>query len=223
MTSPFSREDLGRRLEALEARHWIAFAAACAERLVPIFALGEESWGWHGRSDEFNEILDFCWALARDPGDAKATNGVMAADWQGLVRDGNIDDSRGYRLFVYQAIPTLELTLDCAIQQTSERATYAAQKEYDAIFRITDWGLPTARPRPGISPDAARAAGSARLDEQLRHPLVQACIRMQKASADELSSQVHPEDSFLASFRERASSNGRVLLAMATEIYPRRS
>jgi hypothetical protein len=222
VNSPFSREDLGRRLGPLTARHWIAFAAGCAERLVPIFALGEEAWGWHGRSREFSLMLDSCWALALDPSDAAAKNRVMAPDWEGLARDGNINDSKGYRLFVYQAIPTLEVTLNCARDQTLERATYAAQKEYDATFRITDWGLSTSSPRPGMSVDEARAAGTERLEKQLRHPLVQTSIRMQTESADELSSQPRPDGPFLASFRKRENADGRLLLTMATKIYPRR-
>jgi hypothetical protein len=37
---------------------WIACATGCAARLLPIFALGEEAWGWRGRSDEYRGILD---------------------------------------------------------------------------------------------------------------------------------------------------------------------
>ena len=197
---------------------------SCAERLLPIFSVGEESWSWHGRSDEFKAMLDSCWALAGAPSDPTALSRVLSADSESLVRDGNLDDSRGYRLFVYQAIPTLEAALLCAREPMLEAATDAAEKEYDAMFRITDWGLrvtarTTSKP---ATVDEARAAELERLDQQLRDPLIQTCLNAQNESADELAVQLQPGAPFRQSFKEKAQADGRRLAGLAIETYPRR-
>lgn len=222
MKRTFDKQELTRRLEPLGVQRWVAFATACAERLIPIFRIGEEAWTWHGRTAAIEKMLEVCWRLALHPDDGTLRDQLLASDVHDLVSGADESDFSGYRLFVFPPMGTLKVAIGCARDQTVERAAQAAQKEFDAAFGIGDWGLPASKAWLGMTADESRESGAARLERLRNHPIVQNCLRTQHETVDQLASVDSLDERFLSSFQQRAKYDGDVFVKTAMEIYPRR-
>lgn len=216
MIATFDFNSVDQRLRPLADDHHVAFATSCTQRLIAIFRVGEEAWGWHGRTDRFQRILDDCWALALDPGDRSARDRVRGSDWQSLFRDGDHNDWRGYRLFAFRPLASLEQAVGCALDPTGESSARAAQKEYDIMVGIGKWGFPRSQTTPGMSRDEARRAVAERQEELHRHPIVQECLAAQQEALDRLVMVDSISATFLKEFRERALALADDYLKTAT-------
>jgi hypothetical protein len=221
MTAIFDPDVANRRLEPLSAPHWIAFGTSCAQRLIAIFRLGEQAWDWHGRTGRFQNILDDCWSLALSPTDVSSRDRLLASDWESLFREGDHTDTRGYRLFAFRPLATLELAIDCAVDQTVERAARAAKKEYDTMTGIGEWGLAFSTDWSEMSPDEVRRAGARREENIHADAIVQECLRAQLEALDSLALGSSVDEQFVKNFRLRAISIAEEYATNAAAIMPR--
>ena len=219
MIVTFDFDSVARRLQPLPAGHRVAFATSCTQRLVAIFRVGEEAWGWHGRTEHFQRILDDCWELALDPDDRSARDRVRGSDWQSLFRDGDHTDWRGYRLFAFRPLASLEQAVGCALNPAGESPAQAAQKEYEIMAGIGEWGFPPSQTTPGMSPDQARRAAAERTEKLHRHPIVQKCLMAQWEALDRLSLVDSISETFHMEFRQRALALADDYMRTATQVY----
>jgi hypothetical protein len=223
MTRRFDEEFLERVLDRTSPQTWILFAASCGQRMYEIFKQGEAAWGWRGRSQLYQGILDICWSRAARPGDDELRVRLSKADWRGLLQDIDDDDFSGYRLFVYPPMGTLEAAVDCAVHPTVARATRCAQTEYNAMAGIADLGVAPARRKPGMMPREARAADAERRALIHEHPIVQECLKAQQECLDRMLSANQVDRALIEELRSAANVAGGVLLSFATETFPRRT
>jgi len=204
MIQSFDFDTVAKKLQPLSGGRQIAFATSCAQRLASIFRLGEQAWGWHGRAERFQAILDDCWALALSPSDGSVLNRVRGADWENLFQGGDHTDTRGLRLFAFRPLSEIEIVVDCAIEPTDVGAARAAQKEYDIMTGYGDVGLPGSQLRPGMSPDQVRAAVAARNENLHGHAIVQNCLESQAEALDRIAAEPGMSKDFLDEYRRRA-------------------
>jgi uncharacterized protein YjaG (DUF416 family) len=206
----FDKSELARELEQLSPRRRVAFAAACAERLLPAYAHFSQRTG-RGDPGRLATILDRVW------GDA--TGGPMSVDevqqsiddclkqmesaaehgtdwspaqpWEDAVTAARAQAKEAVASMEAQAedaAGALAYALRCRQNGQAQEAAWAAGRAVDAIDNFLRSGEDPGPSTPGAEErPSARLGASARVEWARSHPLMQAELARQRADLQSLS------------------------------------
>ena len=169
----YNEERLARDLERLPRQLRVAFAAACAERLLPSY-FGFAGRTGRGNSNELASILQCIWddllgkTMTPEALQVKLDNcmRLVPEEDEGAFADG--------QPYAEDAAAALAYTLRCRVSGKSQDAAWAARRVYDALDHYVI-------NREGIDPNEPGA------DERvLSDPIVQAELLRQRWDLDEL-------------------------------------
>ncbi len=204
VTLRFDETQLVGILNRLDTEGRVAFAAACAERLLPAYVAFSNRTG-RGEPATLRSILTRLWDdLAGDlmaesevQANVKACMELLPREDEGpwVVEQDFADD----------AVAATAYTLECRKSGNAQEAAWAARRAFEALDEFVanreniDWSVPDAE---------ARALALARI---LAHPLVQAELARQRRDLDELGGVGQGNlRRVLGRFRERAKAEGLI-------------
>lgn len=191
----FSRDDLSKKLSSLPRRLRTAFAAACAQRLLPGYARFA-SGNLNANPRQAAKILDELWNDIQsgfsDP--SKLKRNVETCET--LIPNSDLNYFDGIE-YVESALFSLAYAIDSELKGGAEEAVWAAEEAPNSLFRFVKRLLGCAESR----------AEMARIDS---HPLMQAELRRQEADLADLESAAKnpsSEPAMIAGIRRRAQAD----------------
>jgi uncharacterized protein YjaG (DUF416 family) len=192
----FDEAVLIQRLGRISKRRRIAFAAACAERLMPAYANYVSRSGW-GDAAKLRFILDDLWsAIERGvsaPTDLQSTIDACMALIPGEDRGPWMPE----QAYAEDAVSALAYALQCHQTGAPQEAAWSARRAYEAVdqFVVRQHKLDT----------------EARRDEKrvLAYPAIQNELERQDRDLESLSKRIEHEPSLIRQIRERATSDAR--------------
>jgi uncharacterized protein YjaG (DUF416 family) len=138
----FEREKLIEALATLSQRHRAAFAAACAERLVPLYHWFQEVESWGDRR-VLESGIEFVWSwiVTGKPSDAEIAEAVRGCE---SVAPNTEDFSSSLVSRALDAASAVALALEACISPLLETAADAAEIAWDCAFGVEQSRLPNA-------------------------------------------------------------------------------
>jgi len=193
----FDRESLSKKLSSLPRRLRTAFAAACAQRLMPGYArFASSNLNANANPQPASKILNELWndiqSGSSDPG--KLKRDVEACET--LIPDSEANYFEGIE-YVEEALFSLAYAIDSELKGGAEEAVWAAEQGPNSLFRFVERLMGYAESR----------ADMARIDS---HPLMQAELRRQEADLADLESAAKnpgSEPAIIARIRRRAEAD----------------
>jgi uncharacterized protein YjaG (DUF416 family) len=191
----FSRDDLSKKLSSLPRRLRTAFAAACAQRLMPGY-IRSASRNSNANPQQAIKILDELWNDIRggSPDRNKLNRDVESC--AALIPD--YDDSYFDGIeYAEDAICSLIFAIESELKGEAENAAWAAHRAHESLFHFVE----------SLVGHAETRADLARIDP---HPLIQTELRRQAADLADLESAAKnpgSEPAIIARIRRRAQAD----------------
>jgi len=170
----FDKELLGQQLEGLPLTHRAAFAAACAERLLPAYSRFSDEAG-RGDPETIRMALSRLWEDLNGGNPASELElRALAKKCLALVPREDEEPWVDWQPSGEDAAAAVVYALEARWKEGSQEATRVARRAYEAIDRFA------MKNEPGV---IVTAASEARV---LEHRLVQAELARQRRDLDEL-------------------------------------
>jgi uncharacterized protein YjaG (DUF416 family) len=176
MKLTFTETDLKNRLAALPCSKMVAFAAACAERLIPAYVRYSEKVALGVDTSLYSNALDIVWSqlLGRES-DRQSIEDMEKRCLIGIPGEDNAE--RVGEPYAEDAGATVTFAIRAWLSCDPQDAVWAARRVYEAVDNFivrTDEGMP-----------------SSHLEEQqiLAHPLIQRELARQKYDLEQLEAE----------------------------------
>ena len=197
-----SRDELSKKLSSLPRRLRTAFAAACAQRLMPGY-IRSASRNLNANPQQAVKILDELWNDIRG---GSADGNKLNRDVESCAALLPGDDVSYFEGIEYaeNAILSLIFAIESELKGAAERAAQAAGEVHDSLFIFVQ----------GLVGDVESRADMARIDS---HPLMQAELRRQAADLADLESAAKnpgSEPPIIARIRRRAEADSEFLFRL---------
>lgn len=188
----YDEQEIIRKLNQLDPKCRVAFAAACAERQIPSYVVFSKQTG-RGNPDVLIDILERVWSDLPDgnmPQDALQRELSRCMALLPQEEEGPWINEQAY---AEDAVSAVAYALRARSTGDSQEAAYAARVAYEAVdHHVIN--------RLGIESD----------DHVLAHPVVQAELARQHRDLDELQRANIDRSELFARLRERASVEAAV-------------
>jgi uncharacterized protein YjaG (DUF416 family) len=191
----FSRDDLSKKLSSLPRRLRTAFAAACAQRLMPGY-IRSASRNPNANPQQAIKILDELWNDIRggfaDPNKLNRDVDTCAA----LIPDYDVSYFDGIE-YAEDAICSLIYAIESELKGGAEEAAWAADRVHTTLFHFVE----------SLVGHVETRAEMARIDS---HPLIQAELRRLEADLADLQLAAKnrgSEPAIIARIRRRAEAD----------------
>ncbi len=127
---------LNGRLGRLSPRRRSLFASSCAERLFPLYPLGNRNWG-HGDPQFFRSLLDEAWDCAREGRPPRGT--LQKERIIALIPDEDEDGWTPSRSLALNAAVAVANSSECLHDPgNSMHAVFAWQQGFDVAFYFAE-------------------------------------------------------------------------------------
>lgn len=217
------------RLRSLGPPGRLAFAASCAERLLPLYVLAERVVQGEGWSREFEDAISACWPLAA--GKATELGAGASAERVRRLQGELYADPRRFRTGAVSGTGTelerlmehpalaVECALRCALTGDATPAAEGGQLAFDTVRLAVLHQLPWSWPDPGLSGREVVRIGR-RWERQAReHPLAQRELELQDNQLTALDSAA-ADDELAYQLRAESRSEGLILRDAVVRLYP---
>jgi len=188
----FSRDDLSKKLSSLPRRLRTAFAAACAQRLMPGY-IRSASRNLNANPQQAIKILGEVWndiqSGSSDPNKLNRDVETCAA----LIPDYDVSYFDGIE-YAEDAICSLIFAIESELKGGAEEAAWAADRVHTSLFHFVE----------SLVGHVETRAEMARIDS---HPLIQTELRRQEADLADLQTAAKSpgsEAEIIARIRRRA-------------------
>ena len=191
----FSHDDLSKKLSSLPRRLRTAFAAACAQRLMPGY-IRSASRNSNANPQQMIKILDELWNDIRggSPDRSKLNRDVESC--AALIPDYDVSYFDGTE-YAEDAICSLIYVIESELKGEAEKPAWAADRAHESLFHFVE----------SLVGHAETRADLARIDP---HPLIQTELRRQAADFVDLESAAKnpgSEPAIIARIRRRAQAD----------------
>lgn len=196
----FDEAVLVQRLGAIPKLRRVAFAAACAERLLPAYATYVSRSGW-GDAARLRFMLDELWSISERGANTASNLQSTIDDCMALIPGEDRGPWMHERAYAEDASSALAYALSCCQTGDSQEAAWAARRAYEAVdqFVVRQHNLGT----------------EARRDEKrvLSYPTIQRELERQDRDLERLCGAVEDEADLIREIRERAKSDASNVFA----------
>jgi uncharacterized protein YjaG (DUF416 family) len=187
----YDEADLVRRLGRLTKAHRVAFAAACAERLLPSF---DAFWRrGHEGAAPLRGILDRVWADASGEPSLGADLQAQLDACMALIPDQDDDTWDAGHPYADDAASAVAYALRTIKSGEAQEAAWAARRAYEAVDHFVMHRL-------GIEDEEAI----------MRHPMMQAELTRQRRDLDDLTAGGDSPD-LVRTLRARAAADSAAM------------
>jgi uncharacterized protein YjaG (DUF416 family) len=165
-------DDLLADIRLLDHVRRIAFAAICAERLIPNYEEFQIETGW-GDADVLRQALALAWDFMTEPDRTGEKYRAVILQCKAVAPDAD-DFMSPLTSLALDAAAATAATLELCLKDSAERAAFVAQSAYDSAFAI-------AQMRGVHDPTRARRSERHELDRAAQSDLVVAEAAFQRA------------------------------------------